>query len=221
MLVNGARLVGDPSGALWWPDHRALILADLHLEKGSGIAARGAGLLPPYDTRATLCAIEALFRRYRPAMLISLGDSFHDRGATARLGHEDSHRLRRLTAATDWIWIEGNHDPEPPAGVGGRALGEIALGPLVFRHQATGGPAGEVSGHLHPKAAVRVRGRRLTRRCFVTNGARLVLPAFGAYTGGLCVLDPAFKPLFRHGFHAWMLGEEQLYPVPSSRLEPI
>ena len=221
MLVNGARLVGDPSGAVWWPEHRALIVADLHLEKGSGLAAIGAGLLPPYDTRATLTGLEMLFRRYRPTQAISLGDAFHDRKAVGRLGEDDLGRLRRLTGATDWVWIEGNHDPEPPEGCGGRSLDELVLGPLTFRHQATGTLAGEVSGHLHPKAAVRVRGRRLTRRCFVTNGARLILPAFGAYAGGLCVLDPAFKPLFRHGFHAWMLGDRQLFPVPSNRLEPV
>ncbi|HUN49849.1 MAG TPA: metallophosphoesterase, partial [Candidatus Sulfotelmatobacter sp.] len=122
MMVNGVRLTCDPSGALWWPERRTLVLADLHLEKGSGLAAAGAGLLPPYDTRATLGRIAMLFRRYRPAATICLGDSFHDGEAGERLSEEDAIRLRRLTAATDWIWIEGNHDPEPPRHLGGRVL---------------------------------------------------------------------------------------------------
>lgn len=221
MMVNGVRLTCDPSGALWWAERRTLVLADLHLEKGSGLAAAGAGLLPPYDTRATLGRIEMLQRRYRPATTICLGDSFHDGNAGERLGEEDAARLRRLTAAADWIWIEGNHDPHPPQNLGGRVLPEFSVGGLHFRHLPTGAQAGEVAGHLHPKAAVRVRGRRLARRCFVTDGAKLVLPAFGAYAGGLCVLDPAFHALFRRNFHAWMLGENEVIPVQAGRLEPI
>jgi len=220
MLVNGTRLVPDPSGALWWPAERLLVLADLHLEKGSSLAARGIGLLPPYDTRATLGALENLIRRYRPAGVLCLGDSFHDRAAAERAAPDDLDRIRRLTAGTEWVWLAGNHDPAPPADLGGRILTEMAIGPLVFRHEPTGAAAGEVAGHLHPKAAVRVRGRRVTGRAFLTDGLHLVMPAFGAFAGGLCALDPAFGRIFRRGFHAWIAGQRTVAPIPSRRLEP-
>jgi metallophosphoesterase superfamily enzyme len=121
-----------------------------------------------------------------------------------------------------WVWIAGNHDPEPPAGLGGEVCDALRLGPLCFRHQPRAeAPAGEVAGHLHPKAAVTVKGRRLIRRCFATDGRRLVLPAFGAYAGGLDVLDPAFRPYFDGDFRAFMLGRDEVYPVASAKLVPI
>lgn len=212
MAVNGAALVPDPSGALYWPAWETLVVADLHLEKGSSLAARGRGLLPPYDTGATLAKLVAACRRLRPRRVICLGDSFHDRAAEARLGPADRATLTALVRAHDWIWICGNHDPAPD--FIGRVETAVALGPLLFRHAPQPGSApGEVAGHLHPAASVTVRGRSLRRRCFAADGARLVLPAFGAYAGGLDVRDAAFAGLFGGAFHAWMLGREAVHPI--------
>jgi DNA ligase-associated metallophosphoesterase len=217
--VNGAALVFDPSGALWWPDERLLTVADLHFEKGSAFAARRGALLPPYDTRETLARLEAACARYRPRTVVALGDSFHDLDAAGRLGADEVGRIRALTETHDWIWIEGNHDPQPPGELGGTVAAAMACGPLLFRHQPLDGPqAGEVAGHLHPAARVTVRGRALRRRCFVTDGQRLILPSFGAYTGGLDVRDPAFAFLLAGPFHAWMIGRDRVYPIASRRL---
>ena len=221
MIVNGARLRLDPSGGLFWPEARALIVADLHFEKGSAYAARGT-LLPPYDTRATLARLGHLVAHYQPAVVICLGDSFHDPGARDRLGPDEVGQLKALTRGRDWVWIAGNHDPAPPDGLGGRTAAELLLAPLVFRHEPR--PAensdalGEIAGHLHPKAAVNLRGRRVVRRCFAGDGLRLVLPALGAYAGGLDVLDSAFQPLFAGPFEAHLLGRDRVHPFPSNRL---
>jgi len=221
MLINGARLVADPVGVLFWPSESLLLVADLHLEKGSSFAARGQ-LLPPYDTAATLRRLGRVIARYQPAGVVCLGDSFHDDGAGARLAAEDLATLQGLMAGRQWTWIAGNHDPVPPAAVGGTVAAELMIGPLILRHEPRPHPvAGEIAGHLHPKAALRVRGRRISRRCFAGDGLRLVLPAFGAYTGGLDVLDEAFAPLFPGPFHAHLLGRERLHSVPSKRLARI
>jgi len=221
--LNGADLTADPSGALLWAVRRTLVVADLHLEKGSAFAARGQ-LLPPYDTRATLGRLEALIAKHRPERVICLGDSFHDGGAGARLAVGDRARLGRLTAARDWVWIEGNHDPEPPDDLGGRVEAELIDPPLVFRHQArkrgAKSPvvAGEVSGHWHPKAAVHLPPKRISAPCFVSDGRRLVLPAFGAYTGGLSVLDPVVSNLFRPDFVVHLVHRDKLYGFPRDSL---
>ncbi len=222
MIVNGCRLTPDPSGALYWPEHGLLAVADLHLEKGSAAAARGQRLLPPYDTRHTLDRLDRLLERLKPDIVICLGDSFHDGDARTRLDPEDSDRLADLTRRHDWIWVQGNHDPEPPTDLGGTVAAEVAIGGLSFRHDpAEGNGGGSVAGHLHPKACVRVRGRRLVRRCFATDGMTLVLPAFGAFTGGLDVLDPAFATVLPGHFHAYMLNRDRIVPVRSDRLEPV
>ncbi|MDH3594246.1 MAG: ligase-associated DNA damage response endonuclease PdeM [Rhodospirillales bacterium] len=218
VLVNGVELLADLSGALYWPARRTLVVADLHLEKGSAFAVRGQ-LLPPYDSAATLQALAETIARYEPERVICLGDSFHDDGAAERLASADGAALRRLTAAHDWIWIAGNHDPVPPAAWGGRVETRVTLGALTFRHQAGGEHApGEVSGHYHPRASVRTRARRITGRCFVSDGRRLVLPAFGAYTGGLDVLDPVIAGLFPRGFSVHLLGRESVYSFASTAL---
>ena len=205
-------------GALHLPAVATLVVADLHLEKGSAFAARGQ-FLPPYDTGATLARLAGVIARLAPARVIALGDSFHDHAAAARLASADRERLATLVAGREWIWIAGNHDPLPPAGLGGRAMAEWALGPLTFRHEPRAGrSAGEVAGHLHPSARVAGGGRAVRRRCFVADRERLVMPAFGALTGGLDVLDTAFRPLFPSGgFHAFMLGEA-VHPVAGHRL---
>ena len=216
LSLNGAELLADLSGALFWPARGWLVAADLHLEKGSAFAARGTHL-PPYDTAATLGALEQLCRRLRPARVVCLGDSFHDGGAAERMDARDARRLAELAAGHDWIWIAGNHDPLPPGGWG-RVMAELVEGPLVFRHAAEPGAVGEVSGHYHPKASVKTRLRRITGRCFVADGHRLILPAFGAYAGGLNVLDPAISCLLQPGFSTWMLGDSKLHPFPATHL---
>lgn len=219
--LAGAAVRLDTSGALFWPAEETLVVADLHLEKGSSAATRGR-FLPPYDTRATLTALEAVVRRLSPRRVIALGDSFHDRTAEGRLLSGDGERIRALTGSVDWLWVTGNHDPEPPRLLGGSACDLVAIGPVVFRHEPTvAGDAGEVAGHLHPCARVGVRGRSLRRRAFATDGQRCVLPAFGAYTGGLNVLDRAYLGLFdRSRLIAWMIGDDRVYPVRGASLLP-
>lgn len=219
--LNGAAVRLDLSGALHWPEEDLVVVADLHFEKGSAQAVRGS-FVPPYDTRTTLAALEAVVRRLGPRRVIALGDSFHDRKAEIRLAADDADRMRALTAAADWIWIGGNHDPDPPKDLGGTAASEVAVGPLVFRHEPRRGAAdGEVAGHLHPCARVGVRGRALRRRAFALDGRRCVLPAFGAYTGGLNMLDPAWRGLFdRARLIAWMIGDTAVHPVRGGRLLP-
>jgi hypothetical protein len=218
LLVNGVELQADVTGALLWPARRLAVVADLHFEKATAFAARGQ-LLPPYDTAASLDKLEGVVARHRVERLICLGDSFHDSGAAGRLDPAQAARLKGLTARLDWTWIAGNHDPAPPEDWGGRVAAEVTEGALTFRHEAA--PAargGEVSGHYHPKASVAVRGRRITAPCFVTDGRRLILPAFGAFTGGLNVLDPAISRLFRKGFQATLLGRNGLFAFPRQAL---
>lgn len=220
LRVCGAALTVLPEGAVWWESERMLVVADLHLEKGSAYAARGIAL-PPYDTRATLRRLDALVAKHRPSRLVALGDSFHDLDAEARMSAEDAELLSGLTRRTEWVWIAGNHDPRPSRAFGGAVLDELQVGPLTFRHEPRPAPAtGEVAGHLHPCAAVRVRGRRLRRRCVASDGTRAILPAFGAYAGGLNVLDTAYDDLLPGlDFHAWMMGARSVVPVAARRLE--
>lgn len=216
--LSGEVLVPHASGALWWPGAETLIVADLHLEKGSAHAARG-NMLPPYDTAATLELLEAVVAHFAPRRLIALGDSFHDGGAGGRMAPRDHARLAQLQAGLDWLWIAGNHDPRPPDGIGGAWHDEATIGPLVFRHEPGRGGDGEIAGHLHPFAKVHLKGRTLRRRCFAWDGRRLVIPAFGAFTGGLNLLDRAFDGLFAaRRLEAWLLGARAVYPIAGRRL---
>jgi DNA ligase-associated metallophosphoesterase len=216
--VAEAELVADRAGALYWPDETVLVVSDLHLEKGSSYAARGM-FLPPYDTAATLARLAHVLARYVPRAVIVLGNSFHDGEGPSRLADTDRAVLRALQRGRDWIWITGNHDPEPAAGIGGSFGGTLGLGPLTFRHEPQAGPAdGEIAGHLHPVAHVLTRGRSVSRRCFACDGSRLVMPAFGACAGGLSVRDRAFAEVFGSlAFTAHVLGESRLYAVAASR----
>lgn len=215
--VHGEALRADPLGALFWTQQETLIVSDLHFEKGSSFARRGI-MLPPFDTRTTLTRLEALMRRYQPRRVISLGDAFHDRDAEARIETEDADRLETLTKASDWIWILGNHDPDPPARFHGTASNEEKIDALVFRHEPNLGSApGEIAGHLHPCARVLTEGRALRRRCFASDSERLIMPAMGAFTGGLNVLDEAFGGLFSDPL-AWVMGAEGVYPVARAHL---
>ncbi|WP_234051089.1 MULTISPECIES: ligase-associated DNA damage response endonuclease PdeM [unclassified Xanthobacter] len=293
--IAGAELLLDPSGAAFWVEERLLVVADMHLEKGSAFARRGQ-MLPPFDTRDTLDRLERLVARHQPRTLLALGDSLHDRWAAERLDDDARMRIRALAAKVDLVWIAGNHDPAPHD-LGGTCIETLALGPLRFRHEPeaescnepeaercnepeaekchepeagernkpdaekrdqpeagecnlsqTGAfyvpPAetcgaseagrmilphaasdqpdmmtGEVCGHLHPAARVVVRGRSLRRRCFVSDGTRLILPAFGAFTGGLDVTAPAIAGLFARGrFEVHLLGDGRTFRLPAPRL---
>ncbi|HWU26987.1 MAG TPA: ligase-associated DNA damage response endonuclease PdeM [Rhizomicrobium sp.] len=211
--VSGEELLLEVSGALWWPAENTLVFADLHFEKGSSYA-RGGQMLPPYDTRSTLARMETLVRRRHPARVIALGDSFHDTGAAERLDEQERARLAQLRNGAEWIWIAGNHDPAPPAWLGGHVTEEAAIGGLIFRHEPQSEDGrGEIAGHLHPCATVTRRGRALRRRCFVSDGVRLLMPAFGAYAGGLDVGDAAVRMLFRERFLTYLLGRARVYAV--------
>jgi len=213
ITVNGESLVLDAAGALWWPGESTLVFADLHFEKGSSYA-RGGQMLPPYDTRTTLRRMAALIQARTPERVIALGDSFHDKDAADRLDDEERSTLARLCRAADWIWIAGNHDPEPPAWLGGTIAEEIAIGALVFRHEPLPTSSrGEIAGHLHPCASVTRHGRTVRRRCFASDGARMVLPAFGAYAGGLDVREHVLRSLFAETFRAYVLGQRRVYAV--------
>jgi DNA ligase-associated metallophosphoesterase len=222
LAIANVALVADCCGALYWPEERLLVVADLHLEKGSSYAARGV-LLPPYDTAATLARLAYAITRYAPRAVIALGDSFHDGGGPDRVLNGDRATLLQLQRGRDWIWIAGNHDPEPTAGVGGTSAATLAIGALIFRHEpqtnvASNANSGEVAGHLHPVARVSGRGRTVSRRCFASDGNRMVMPAFGAYAGGLNVRHRAFADVFGTlSFTAHMLGDGRLYTIAAKR----
>jgi DNA ligase-associated metallophosphoesterase len=219
LTLNGESLQLTPEGALFRPACRTLLVADLHFEKGSAMAARSRRLAPPYDTQATLERLTRVMRRTQPKRVIALGDSFHDVDGPNRLPAVARSRITALTQAVEWVWVEGNHDPAPPSDLGGAGAPDLTIGNLILRHAPKSGPApGEIAGHLHPKAAVSTSARRVSGFCFVTDGSRLVMPAFGAYTGGLDVNSPPFRVIFRKGFRVFMLGRERLYAIPRSRL---
>ncbi|MQT14364.1 ligase-associated DNA damage response endonuclease PdeM [Segnochrobactrum spirostomi] len=221
VTVAGTRLSLHASGALWIAAERLLVVADLHLEKGSSFARTGQ-FLPPYDTATTLARLEGVVGALDPAAVVALGDSFHDRDGPARLGDDDRRRLARLMVGRDWIWVTGNHDPVLPPTLGGDVASELGVSGLTLRHEPSAGPApGEVAGHLHPVARVVGRGRSLRRRCFAGDGERLVLPAFGALAGGLNVLDAAFAPILPRGrLRAHLIGEGRLYAFAGPALLP-
>jgi len=215
--VNGETVLLDPLGAAFLPAFRALVVADMHFEKGSSYARSGQ-LLPPYDSRATLLKLAEAVGRHQPATIIALGDSFHDGGAGDRIGSEERAMLEALSKVGEFLWIAGNHDPKPPSWLGGSIAGEVALGGLTLRHEPR--PElhlGEMAGHLHPCATVGKWGRSVRRRCFVSDGLRLVLPAFGAYAGGLDVGETPITALFAGPFHAYMLGNSRVYAVAQRR----
>ena len=218
LVINGACLIADHGGVLVWPDERTLIVADLHFEKGSAFAARRQPV-PPYDTAATLATLLRVIIRHAPRRVIALGDSFHDMGGLDRMAAGDRAALGALQAGREWVWVAGNHDPAPPAGFGGTACCELAHGALTFRHEPSAGPVrGEIAGHLHPVAIVAGSGGAVRRRCFVADETRCILPAFGAYAGGLNFRDTAFAPAFPQAPRAiHVLGRSRVYSVPAHR----
>jgi uncharacterized protein len=220
VAICGKAFVADAAGALYWPAEDALIVADLHLEKGSSFARRGQ-MLPPYDTRETLARLAEVLDRTQASTVIALGDSLHDEGASERMATADLETLAILQEGRDWLWITGNHDSTVSARLGGHVVDELTVEGITLRHiPAQGRVTHEIAGHMHPAARLSRLGHTIRRPCFVGNGKRLVLPAFGAFTGGLNILDEAFEPLFGHdGMQVWMMGQEGLYPIATRLLK--
>lgn len=213
LTIAGRTFVTDPSGALWCAAARMLVVSDLHLEKGSAFAARGVPL-PPYDTSETLRTLAAVVHRFQPRTVVSLGDSFHDRRGPSRMSPGDARALAALQAGRDWIWIAGNHDPRFEGAIAGRFLAEFTDGAIRFVHEPTAGPvAGEIAGHLHPSAVIAVRGGRIRRKVFVSCETRLVMPAFGSFTGGLDIADPVIRSLFPARPSVVALGSGRTYRI--------
>ena len=216
----GSRVVLRASGALWIERSATLVAADLHLEKGSAYAERGQ-LLPPYDTRATLARLRAEIATVRPRRVVLLGDSFHDANAERRMADEDLEAIRAIASSCELVWIVGNHDADGPMRSPGRIVEAMEVDGLRLVHEPSQGRSlGEVAGHLHPCAKARGFGRSVRRRCFATDGSRIVLPAFGAYAGGLNVLDRAFRALFGGPFAAVALGEGVVHALRGEALAP-
>lgn len=209
--VAGAQVTARPSGALWIAAHGTLIVADAHFEKGSSYAARGQ-LLPPYDTADTLTRLEAETEALSPRTIIFLGDAWHDAEAETRLDPAAGIRIAVLARGRTIIWIAGNHDPRGPKDIPGDHCETLALDGLRLVHEPSDGPApGELAGHLHPCARITGAGRR---RCFITDGQRMILPAFGAYAGGLNVRDPAIRGRLGPRKVAAVLGAGRVHAIP-------
>lgn len=208
--LSGAALVALGSGALWWPDERLLVVSDLHLGKSERIARRGGASLPPYDTRDTLNRLAADLALSHARNVVCLGDSFDDLAAAEALPAQERDWIIRLQAGRRWVWIEGNHDPGPLE-FGGSHLAELPLSPLTFRHIAVDHASGEISGHYHPKATVQARSRAITRPAFLIDSNRVIMPAYGTYTGGLPTQTPVLGHLMRDEAIAVLTG-----PTPTA-----
>lgn len=217
--VAGAEATLRASGALWLAAEGLLAVADLHLEKGSAYAARGQ-MLPPYDTRETLDRLEQEIAALQPRTVVLLGDTLHDRQAEARIAGADRERLNALAGRLRLIWIRGNHDPDGAGELGGTSADSVEVAGLILRHDPSPAPVeGEVSGHLHPCLRIRGPAGDVRRRCFASDGRRLILPAFGAYAGGLNLRDAAFSALFEGPPTGYALGR-RVTAAPYERLVP-
>ena len=218
-VIAGVEAVCDPLGALYLPDTRLLVVSALPLDKGAAFARRGM-MLPPYDTLATLKVLEAVINRHDPAIVVSLGDNFHDRIGSAHLPGIFRTKITELARGREWIWINGNHDPDGTVDLPGQSADELHHAGLAFRHEPSLiSPAGEIAGHLHPAATVIRREKAVRRRCFATDGRRLLMPAFGIMTGGLDLRHKAMTGLFdRQNLVAHMLGRDRIYSVRFANL---
>ncbi len=219
LTIAGETAICDPRGALFFPEPSLLVVSDLHLEKGSSLARRGM-FAPPYDTASTLGMLASVLNHHCPDIVVSLGDSFHDPEGAERLPPLYRDALLAMMAGRDWYWIAGNHDPEAPHDLPGACVQELAFGSLVFRHEPEPGvQQGEIAGHLHPGARIVRRGRSIRRPCFASDGSRLIMPAFGAYTGTLNIRDRAYAGLFAlERVTAYMLGRQGVYPISGKAL---
>ncbi len=214
----GEQLFCDREGGLFWPRKSMLIVSDLHLEKGAALAARGQ-MLPPYDTAATLSRLKKCIDFWQPEKIISLGDSFHRDDSAMKLPALFQQQIIKLTEQYHWVWIAGNHDPSAPVDLGGNSVEALREGPFHFVHEQKDQCGGEISGHLHPVAIVRQRGKKLRRRCFAVDQNRMILPAFGAFTGGLNILSDPFNGLFDcDDLRVWMMGSAGVYKMGVQQL---
>lgn len=214
------RLSLDPKGCMFWHEESLLVVSDLHLEKGSSFAATKGLFIPPYDTQTTLENLALRISYWQPKTILSLGDSFHDDDAATRLPNSYKQHLTQLMQGREWIWISGNHDPSPPKDLGGVFCEEIHIGNLNFCHEPLADfKTGEIAGHLHPASKIKQRGKSLKRRCFIGDENRMIMPAFGAFTGGLNVLDDAYGELFlNRDFKSWMLSGERVFELEGRQL---
>jgi uncharacterized protein len=218
--LAGRQVAATHDGGLLLDGGRVLVVSDLHFEKGSSLAMRGA-LLPPYDTAETLARLARLMARVKPQLVVALGDSFHDTTAGRRIAPDDRAGLIAMANACDMVWIEGNHDPEAPDWLPGDRRATLVIDSLTLQHEPAPAPAGgEICGHLHPCARVAGRTGVARRRCFATDGQRLVMPAFGAFTGGLNLLDAAFAGLWSGAPTAMVMGHNRVHAVATSQLVP-
>ncbi len=219
ITLDGITLIPDHSGALYAPDFKTLIVSDLHLEHGVSLARRGIHV-PPFDTGMTLSLLEHVVAAIKPWRLVLLGDSFHDATAHESLMDQHRSRLQDITAQIETIWISGNHDPSAPVGLGGVCVSEHKLDHVVLRHEPTRGRHHcEIAGHLHPGATIVQRGVATRGKCFIADERRLIMPAFGAYTGALAVTGPAFSGLFdERSANIWMLGRSAIHQFPRRRV---
>ncbi|WP_294230051.1 ligase-associated DNA damage response endonuclease PdeM [uncultured Shimia sp.] len=212
--LAGTTLTALGSGALWWEDQRMLIVSDLHLGKTERVLRRGGPAMPPYETRDTLIRLENDLQSSNASTVICLGDSFDDVEAAKTLPEADRLWISRLQAGRRWVWIEGNHDPGP-IDLGGAHLAELPVPPLTFRHIAQTGKSGEISGHYHPKVRVQTRLRNISRPAFLIDSDRVILPAYGTYTGGLRSDDNALASLMRPEAMAIITGQTpRQLPMP-------
>ena len=209
----GEHLHALPDSTLVWRARDLLVVSDLHLGKSERMARRGGAFLPPYDTLDTLARLDRAVQALDPAVVVCLGDSFDDDAAADGLTTTERLVLGKAMARRRWVWVEGNHDPSA-GGFEGERCAELTVGPLTFRHIAVPGAVGEVSGHYHPKATVSARGARMSKPCFLIDGARIVMPAFGTYTGGLASHAPELDGLMEPGALAVLTGGARAVAMP-------
>ena len=215
-MIAGESAILDLTGAMFLPHLSMLVVSDLHFEKGTAWAKRRI-FLPPYDTHATFTVLEQAVGYFAPRIVLFLGDSFHDEGGPDRLDAKIVDRLYCLATGRELIWVTGNHDPVLPDYLPGTCLSEYKSGSLHFSHIPDKGVFGQVSGHLHPVAAVKGRGRTVRRRCFASDGARMILPSIGAFTGGLNLKDRAFDDLFNEkDLIAYAIGDSAVHAIPAN-----
>ncbi|MEO0342106.1 MAG: ligase-associated DNA damage response endonuclease PdeM [Pseudomonadota bacterium] len=203
VTFQNAKISLHPSGCLTWDDEQLLVVSDLHLGKSSRMARRGGVLIPPYENIDTLARLAEEVTRFNPKRVICLGDSFDDLRAMDELGEQDTKQISALMAGRDWVWIEGNHDAGP-VNIGGTHLAELKINQITFRHIAKAEDSSEISGHFHPKA--QLAGR--SGACFLVDRTRIILPAFGTYTGGLRLSAPVLRDLMSDHAIAVMTGRK-------------